>query len=128
MINEQVPEFKGPVPVHQIKLKDGRRSKLYVDPFTGKILARRNQYWRIYDFLWMLHIMDFKEREDFNNVFLKVLSLGALGIIFSGYFLFGFRKIPARIRKLIKYVGHQESMNFGKAELWKLRRFIRLAT
>lgn len=100
LIEEELSEFRGgPLPVYQVLLNDWRETRLYADAYTGKVLARRNRFWRVYDFFWMLHIMDFKSRTDMNNYFLKVLSLGALFIVLSGYFLFAFGKMPARIRE-----------------------------
>lgn len=92
LLLKPVDEFKGKLPIYQVQLSDGRQTRLYVDPWTAKILARRNIYWRVYDFLWMLHILDFQTRDDFNNPFIRVLSLSALGLIASGYFLFYFGK------------------------------------
>lgn len=97
LLNEPIEEYKGQVPVYQILLDDGRSTHLYADPYTGKVITRRNTYWRIYDFLWMLHILDFKERDDHNNAIIRGLSLAALGVIASGYFLFFFGKAPRRI-------------------------------
>ena len=96
LVDHPLPEYKGQLPIYQIKLHDGKMTNLYADPWTGRILARRNVYWSIYDFLWMLHIMDYKSREDFNNVWVRILSLGAIGILASGYLLFFVGKMPAR--------------------------------
>ncbi len=97
LVEEELSEFRGgPLPVYQVFLNDWRQTKLYADAYTGKVLARRNRFWRIYDFFWMLHIMDFKSRTDMNNYFLKTLSIGALAIVLSGYFLFAFGRMPAR--------------------------------
>ena len=51
----------------------------YVDAGSGEIVARRTAWWRFYDFMWGLHIMDLQGREDTNNpwvVSFGVLSLG----------------------------------------------------
>ena len=39
----------------------------YVDGGSGEIVARRTSWWRFYDFMWGLHIMDLQGREDTNN-------------------------------------------------------------
>jgi uncharacterized iron-regulated membrane protein len=89
-------DYKGPVPVYQIVFDDFRQTNLYTDPWSGRVIVRRNMFWRVYDFLWMLHIMDFSEREDFNNPWIKVLSVAALSIVLSGYFIFFFGRPPRR--------------------------------
>lgn len=99
LLRDAPSEYKGPLPVFRISLGDFRKTHLYSDPWTGKIIAKRNMFWRLYDFLWMLHIMDFKEREEFNNPWLRSLSLGALVFAISGYVLFQFGKPPRRNQK-----------------------------
>lgn len=57
---------------------------LYIDPWTGDLLARRTARWRLFDFLWMLHIMDYDTREDFNHPLLQIAALLGLTIALSG--------------------------------------------
>ena len=52
----------------RVTMDDGTR--FYVDAATGDILARRRPLWRVYDFMWGLHIMDLQTREDINNIWL----------------------------------------------------------
>lgn len=95
-VHERPDEYKGPVPAYRIQLNDLLRTRLYTDPWTGKLIVQRNILWRIYDFLWMLHIMDFSTRENFNNPFLRIASFAALGVIISGYLLFAFGRPQRR--------------------------------
>ncbi len=60
---------------------------LYLDPWTGEIAARRTARWRVFDFFWMLHIMDFEEREDFNHPLLQIAAALGLIIALSGVVL-----------------------------------------
>jgi hypothetical protein len=90
-------DYKGPLPVFQLVFDDFRKTHLYTDPWSGRVIVRRNMFWRVYDFLWMLHILDFAEREDFNNPWIRILSTVALTIIVSGYFLFFFGRPPRRV-------------------------------
>jgi hypothetical protein len=57
---------------------------LYLDPWTGEILARRTARWRVFDFLWMLHIMDFDTRDDFNHPLLQLAAAAGLISALSG--------------------------------------------
>jgi len=57
---------------------------LYLEPWTGEILARRTSRWRVFDFFWMLHIMDFDTRDDFNHPLLQAAALLGLIIALSG--------------------------------------------
>jgi hypothetical protein len=61
---------------YRVAFRDGAR--FYVDAATGEILARRTGLWRVYDFMWGLHIMDLQTREDINNLWLVVFGLLAV--------------------------------------------------
>lgn len=84
----QPDEYRGNLPVYQIAFADSRSTNLYLDPVTGTVRAQRNQYWRLYDFLWRLHILDFDTGEDHNNNLLRVLAISAVLVMISGYALF----------------------------------------
>jgi len=45
------------------------------------LVARRHQLWRWFDFLWMLHIMDYDQRIDANNLLLRISA--SLALLFS---------------------------------------------
>ena len=61
---------------------------VYVDAFTGEVTAIRSDSWRIWDFLWGAHIIDYSERENINNFLIKILSILALLSSLSGIVLF----------------------------------------
>jgi len=69
------------LPVWKVAFSNPESVNLYLNPWTGELLARRTDRWRIFDFLWMLHIMDFDERDDFNHPLLQVAA--ALGLIIA---------------------------------------------
>ena len=81
-------EYRGPLPVFQVNINDSRETRIYISPIDGKILAHRNRFWRVFDFLWMLHILDFDERDDINNNWLKILSILGFAVVISGYVLY----------------------------------------
>ena len=70
-------ELRRNVESWRVTMADGTR--FYVDAATGDILARRTPFWRIYDFMWGLHIMDLKTREDTSNPL--VIGLGAVTLV-----------------------------------------------
>ena len=57
---------------------------LYLDPWTGELLARRTDRWRLFDFMWMLHIMDYDAREDFHHPLLQAAAVAGLLVAISG--------------------------------------------
>lgn len=74
-------------PVWRVRLDDRWHSHVYLDPLTARVLAVRNDLWRVYDFFWMLHIMDFEHREDFNNGLLRGSSIVSWFLGVSGAWL-----------------------------------------
>ncbi len=84
-------EFRGALPVWRLGFDDPRKTTIYVSASTGQVIARRNDIWRLYDFFWMLHIMDYKERVNFNHALLIGASALALGLAASGFWLLFYR-------------------------------------
>ena len=87
-------EYRGALPVWQFVFDDATATHLYVAPLTGKVVARRSGLWRTYDFLWSLHIMDYAERENFNNWPVVIMSLLGLVLTISGFALLVYRFWP----------------------------------
>ena len=85
----------GPRPIWRAQFDDRLHTRIYVSPETGVILRRRNDVWRLYDFFWMLHIMDYEERHDFNNLLLRAASAAGLLFSLSGFAMIFFRKSRA---------------------------------
>jgi len=77
---------------------DARHTTLYVSPQTGEVVARRNDLWRAFDFVWMLHIMDYDEREDFNHPLLIATAATALLFVLSGLGMLGYSFIACSWR------------------------------
>jgi len=81
-------EFRGrALPVWRVSFTEPENLHLYLDPWTGDLLARRTDRWRIFDFLWMLHIMDYDTRDDFNHPLLQIAALMGLFVTLGGLIL-----------------------------------------
>ena len=78
---------RGLLPAWRVEFEDANGATIYVDALGGRIGARRNDGWRIFDFMWMLHIADFENRDDFNTLLLQVLSALGIFTILSGFAL-----------------------------------------
>lgn len=72
------------LPLWRVSFSQPESLNLYIEPWTGEIVARRTTRWRVFDFLWMLHIMDFDERDDFNTPLLMTASFLGLLIALTG--------------------------------------------
>ena len=81
--------------VWQARFADG--TQVYIDDATGEVLALRTGQWRIYDFLYGLHIMDPQAHEDAHNPFAIVFAaLAVLGATLGCILLFRRRKARPR--------------------------------
>ena len=69
-------DLRRPVESWQVRMSDG--THFYVDAGSGEVLARRTGWWRFYDFMWGLHIMDPGGREDTHNPFIIGFGIAAL--------------------------------------------------
>lgn len=87
-----------PLPAWRIELDHDKQLHLYVDAVTGEVTARRNARWRIYDFFWMLHVMDYRERDDFQHPLLTAFALLGVAASTSGLVLWGVR-LSRRLRR-----------------------------
>ncbi len=102
-LSEKPPiEYRGRLPVWRVDFDDDAATTLYVAVDDGEVITRRNRIWRIYDFAWMLHIMDYRERENFNHPLLVGASILAFVVTLSGLYLIGvtsWRNEARRLRK-----------------------------
>ena len=81
------------LPLWQVTFDDHINTTFYISPNTGELAVRRHTFWRVFDFLWMLHIMDYDDRSQVNNNLLRIAALAGTGIAVSGICLlfFAFR-------------------------------------
>lgn len=77
-----------PLPAWAVTFENSEDLTVYLSAETGQIGAFRTKKWRIFDFLWMLHTMDFEERDNINNYLLRGFSLMGIVTIISGFLLF----------------------------------------
>lgn len=84
--------------IWRIAFKDADDTTIYVSAQDGSILERRNRSWRLFDIFWMLHIMDYGEREDFNNPLVVMSASAGLWIALTGVWLLftSFRLMPRK--------------------------------
>ncbi|MDZ7871565.1 MAG: PepSY domain-containing protein [Rheinheimera sp.] len=78
-------------PLWQVQFADAEHTAFYFHPVSGQLQRVRTDTWRLYDFFWMLHIMDYEDRSDFNHPLLIISAGSALGFTLGGFVLLGFR-------------------------------------
>jgi hypothetical protein len=83
-----VDETGGRGPLWRVSYDDALGTRLYFDGRSGEFFTHRNEAWVWYDFFWRLHIMDYGDGEDFNNVLLRVAAssgwlMGLAGVVLT---------------------------------------------
>jgi len=93
LITENPPSEIGfrPLPLWRVDFAGINSPTLYINYTTGEIVSVRQNTWRIFDVLWRLHIMDYYEGEDINNLLLNVFTISGLLAALSGLTLLWFR-------------------------------------
>ena len=61
---------------------------VYLNIYSGEVTAIRSMQWKIWDVMWGFHIMDWRERDNIDNLLLKIFSILALVSSITGILLF----------------------------------------
>jgi len=101
-VSQNSTEYRGRLPVWRVDFDDNAETTLYVAADNGDVVTRRNRIWRIYDFAWMLHIMDYRDRTDFNHPLLVWASVLAFVVALSGLYMVGITPWRSEARRLVK--------------------------
>jgi hypothetical protein len=90
-------DFRRPVDVWRGEYEDGTR--VYIGRQSGAVEAVRTPFWRVFDFMWGLHIMDLQTREDTSHpILIAFAALGAIGSLMGIVLLFRRRRSNRRAR------------------------------
>ncbi|MCP9755938.1 hypothetical protein EGI26_12305 [Lacihabitans sp. CCS-44] len=79
---------KSPLPAYAITFEHPSNTTVYVSTELGTVQKFRNNKWRVFDFLWMMHTMDYQSRDNISNWLLRAFSVFGLFSILSGFILF----------------------------------------
>ena len=61
---------------------------VYLNIYSGEVTAIRSMQWKVWDVMWGFHIMDWRERDNIDNLLLKIFSILALVSSITGILLF----------------------------------------
>jgi uncharacterized iron-regulated membrane protein len=78
-------------PLWRVDFDDRERTSFYLSPETGEVVTRRSDVWRFYDFFWRLHILDFREGDDFNHPLIVAAAALTLPVVVTGFILLWMR-------------------------------------
>ena len=96
-------EYRGRfLPAYVISYDTDEAVKTYISEKDGAFQRVRHRNWRIFDFLWMTHVMDYDGRDNLNNLLLRTFSILGLITALSGFLLWYITS--SSIQKLIKRI------------------------
>lgn len=105
VVNEKSgSEYRGrSLPIYRVKSKNEKGAELnvYINIYSAEVVAIRSNKWKIWDLMWGFHIMDWKERDNIDNLLLKIFSILALVSSVTGIMLFfkiDFKDVPKSTR------------------------------
>lgn len=88
-----------PLPAWAVTFYHPTHTTVYISADFGSVEAFRNNKWRLFDFLWMMHTMDYKQRDNINNWLLRLFSVFGLLTIISGFVLYAVSSKPFSRRR-----------------------------
>ena len=84
-------EYRGKVtPAYSISFDHSSGLTVYVSPEMAEVITYRNANWRVFDFLWMMHTMDYSGRDNFGNYLIRFMAILGLITIVSGFIVYYF--------------------------------------
>ena len=88
MVNKHHEYRNQPLPAYAIRFAHNSETTVYVSTEYGQVVKLRNSNWRIFDFLWMVHTMDYQSRDHIGNTLLRIFSVLGLITILTGFVLY----------------------------------------
>jgi Na+-transporting NADH:ubiquinone oxidoreductase subunit F len=80
-------ETRGAGATWEARFDDEPGTSLYFSARDGALVQTRTDRWRIFDFFWMLHTMDYVGRDNFNNPLVILAGSSALWVALTGVLL-----------------------------------------
>jgi len=71
------------LPVWRIDFDDFASPSFYISVQTGKLVTKRHSFWRLFDWMFSFHVMDFIEEDASNKLLLVFACLSLLASIFG---------------------------------------------
>lgn len=75
------------LPAWRVGFADKDHTALFVSAETGEVLGAKNDTWRLWDVVWMIHIMDYTERNSFNHPLIITVATGVAWLAITGLIL-----------------------------------------
>ena len=81
------------LPAWRINFDNFGSPALYISANSGKVVTKRHEFWRLFDWMFRFHVMDYDDGENVSNWFLFIIALLAQFAVLSGLVLTYFKVI-----------------------------------
>ncbi len=93
------------LPAWRINFDDFGAPSIYVSAQTGKLVGKRHEFWRLFDWMFRFHVMDYDDGENIENALLFCFALFGIVAAISGLVLTYFRVFKSnKARKITKSI------------------------
>ncbi len=82
------------LPAWRVDFDDFAAPSIYVSALSGEVVTKRHSFWRLFDYMFRFHVMDYEESEADNSLLLWFTLSGLLAVL-SGLVLTYFRVFRA---------------------------------
>lgn len=72
------------LPAWRVNFDDFGNPSIYVSAQTGKLVSKRHEFWRIFDLMFSLHVMDYEEEDPSNQLLFWFVLFSIIASIFGG--------------------------------------------
>jgi Cu(I)/Ag(I) efflux system membrane protein CusA/SilA len=79
------------LPAWRINFDDFGSPSIYISAQTGQLVGKRHEFWRLFDWMFRFHIMDYGEAEEIDNMLLFWITLASILACIFGLILVYFR-------------------------------------
>ncbi|WP_199610036.1 PepSY domain-containing protein [Flocculibacter collagenilyticus] len=87
LFTEQAPDELSTfwLPAWQVTFDTLGTETFYINQYSGQVITKRHTAWRIFDWMWRLHIMEYETGHDVDNLLLRWFTVfGIAAAIFGG--------------------------------------------
>lgn len=88
------------LPVWQVSFNNFMSPTLYISQLTGEVVTKRHLFWRLFDWMWRFHIMDYDDGSNVSNWFLLLITIVSLGAALTGCVLTYQSLVKPKLKRL----------------------------
>jgi len=81
------------LPAWRVNFADMGAPAIYISARTGQLVGKRHDYWRLFDWMFRFHVMDYDDGDDIDNTLLLVFGLLSVLATLTGIVLIYFHVI-----------------------------------